>query len=228
MGTDCGDEYCSDVQCPLECVLACDAGCQAFGELPWAPSPSFLPTNEYPLTTPYGQTLPTNYDQSAGGSLDLCYAQSPSNAYGQILPTSYDPSVGGSLAPYYDQIAETFNVCYDPSSQTWTRCTEVLPVAYCCSPDSILPAAFLEEVPKDYVCLWVVEIDPHSHFSCGMQFRSGNALQQHVEQVHCKEKGAVVCNWRACKRKGDPLKTKEKLKRHIFSHTGCKFRGIMS
>lgn len=65
---------------------------------------------------------------------------------------------------------------------------------------------------------------------CGMTFSDGNKLQAHTDQHHVwsgpsggdkATKCVLLCNWKNCKRDGKPLQNKEKLRRHLFTHTGC-------
>ncbi|MCJ1426675.1 hypothetical protein MMC29_004578 [Sticta canariensis] len=73
-------------------------------------------------------------------------------------------------------------------------------------------------------CMWLT--DESSGQVCGKTFSDGNELQLHVDQEHVWTRegnttGVVLlCHWLDCKRNGKPLQNKEKLRRHLFTHTG--------
>ena len=75
-------------------------------------------------------------------------------------------------------------------------------------------------------CMWIT--DNSSGQVCGMTFKDGNDLQDHVDKEHVwtnegNTTGIVLlCRWLNCKRDGKPLQNKEKLRRHLFTHTGCR------
>lgn len=75
-------------------------------------------------------------------------------------------------------------------------------------------------------CMWIT--DNSIGQVCGMTFKNGNDLQLHVDQTHVwtnegNSTGIVLlCHWLNCKREGKPLQNKEKLRRHMFTHTGCR------
>lgn len=76
-------------------------------------------------------------------------------------------------------------------------------------------------------CMWVT--GGVTGQVCGMTFPDGNALQLHTDQCHVwpiGDKGTktvLSCDWQNCKRKGKLLQNKEKLRRHLFTHTGCTY-----
>lgn len=75
-------------------------------------------------------------------------------------------------------------------------------------------------------CMWIT--DKSIGQVCGMAFKDGNELQLHVDQDHVWTGGGnstgvvLLCHWLDCKRNGKPLQNKEKLRRHLFTHTGCR------
>lgn len=75
-------------------------------------------------------------------------------------------------------------------------------------------------------CMWIT--DKSTGHVCGMTFHDGNELQLHVDQEHVWTRDGnttgivLLCHWQDCKRGGKPLQNKEKLRRHIFTHTGCR------
>ncbi len=76
-------------------------------------------------------------------------------------------------------------------------------------------------------CMWLT--DSATGKCCEMEFQTGNDLQAHVDHQHVWNKATYspkytpICGWLDCKRKGKPVQSREKLRRHIFTHTGCTF-----
>lgn len=74
-------------------------------------------------------------------------------------------------------------------------------------------------------CMWTV--NPAMGQTCNMIFENGNSLQEHVDNKHIwtqetySPKYLPICGWLDCKRKGKPVQSREKLRRHLFTHTGC-------
>lgn len=76
-----------------------------------------------------------------------------------------------------------------------------------------------------HTCHWLV--DQSLGKICGATFTDANILQAHVNEEHITNFGAdgILCHWKDCKRNRGPKPTfpnKEKLKRHMYTHTGCK------
>lgn len=95
------------------------------------------------------------------------------------------------------------------------------------SPDT--PADSLEN-PTDFthtredlkVCLWTAHGDDKP---CHVVFDTGNELQAHIEAVHIKPLKGVLskhCRWAGCERETRAFTQKEKLRIHMYTHTGCK------
>lgn len=90
-----------------------------------------------------------------------------------------------------------------------------------------MPAKRLAESIEDTVhrCMWIV--NPATSQTCNMIFENGNGLQQHVDNKHIWTQETYspnylpICGWIDCKRKGKPVQSREKLRRHLFTHTGC-------
>lgn len=74
-------------------------------------------------------------------------------------------------------------------------------------------------------CMWIV--NPAMSQICNMVFENGNSLQEHVDNKHIWTQETYspnylpICGWLDCKRKGKPVQSREKLRRHLFTHTGC-------
>ena len=74
-------------------------------------------------------------------------------------------------------------------------------------------------------CIWIV--NPAASQTCNMIFGNGNSLQEHVDNKHIWTQETYspnylpICGWLDCKRKGKPVQSREKLRRHLFTHTGC-------
>ena len=76
-------------------------------------------------------------------------------------------------------------------------------------------------------CKWIT--DRSLGTSCEASFKSENELQTHVDRAHidpisargAPEKYAFVCEWPECKRNRFPHQNKDKLRRHVYIHTGC-------
>lgn len=79
---------------------------------------------------------------------------------------------------------------------------------------------------RGVVCLWITGAS--SGEVCGATHSDENDLQAHTEAFHISgPQGArytpfnFVCKWRDCERNGKPFLDREKLKRHMHSHSGC-------
>ena len=74
------------------------------------------------------------------------------------------------------------------------------------------------------VCLWTAHGDDKP---CHVVFDTGNELQAHIETVHIKPLKGVLskhCRWAGCEREIRAFTQKEKLRIHMYTHTGCKSR----
>lgn len=81
-----------------------------------------------------------------------------------------------------------------------------------------------------HTCQWLVD-QPLGKI-CGATFTDANILQTHVNEEHTTNFGGdgILCHWKDCKRNRGPKPTfpnKEKLKRHMYTHTGCKYYLIL-
>jgi len=83
---------------------------------------------------------------------------------------------------------------------------------------------------KKYHCLW--QVDRSARSVCAKSFPHENDLQAHVEEVHLNHLSAraqpqgktiFVCRWQSCKANGSPYNGKDKLRKHTYTHTGCKY-----
>ncbi|KAI0482797.1 hypothetical protein GGR56DRAFT_207759 [Xylariaceae sp. FL0804] len=78
------------------------------------------------------------------------------------------------------------------------------------------------------VCKWVM--NPGAPVSqqrvCGNICSSNHDLVEHLKTNHIAmmtAKTHIVCSWKGCKRTGDQVfASRNKLTRHLFTHTGCK------
>lgn len=82
-----------------------------------------------------------------------------------------------------------------------------------------------------HTCQWLV--DQSLGKICGATFTDANILQTHVNEEHTTSFSldGILCHWKDCKRNRGPKPTfpnKEKLKRHMYTHTGCKCYLILS
>ena len=100
-------------------------------------------------------------------------------------------------------------------------------------PPSSVMASFRTNPVKNshiHTCQWVV--DQSLGQICGVTFTDANILQTHVNEEHITNFGVdgILCHWKECKRNRGPKPTfpnKEKLKRHMYTHTGCKCQLIL-
>ena len=82
------------------------------------------------------------------------------------------------------------------------------------------------QTPGFHVCLWIT--DDETEMLCAAQFGDTNALQAHVESSHYpptrkrKPKSHWICKWLGCVVKGETRGSRDKLRKHICTHTGCK------
>lgn len=80
----------------------------------------------------------------------------------------------------------------------------------------------------DHVCMWIP--DDSTEAFCGSRFGDPNELQAHVESSHYpfsddrrrRPASHWVCKWMGCARKGEGRGTRERLKKHVYTHTSCK------
>ena len=83
----------------------------------------------------------------------------------------------------------------------------------------------------NHVCMWIT--DDETEMLCAAQFGDTNALQAHVESCHCpstrkrKPKSHWVCKWLGCVVKGQTRESRDKLRKHVYTHTGCKSIFVM-
>ncbi len=76
-------------------------------------------------------------------------------------------------------------------------------------------------------CMWIIDT---TDTVCEARFENPNELQAHIESSHeplfdnRKRKPATfwVCKWSGCARKGETRGTRDKLKKHVWTHTGSK------
>ncbi|KAI1489735.1 hypothetical protein F5X96DRAFT_639558 [Biscogniauxia mediterranea] len=80
---------------------------------------------------------------------------------------------------------------------------------------------------SEHVCQWIVghgETDTHDKI-CGLTFNNSVELQQHLCDGHIasmSSKTKYVCLWKGCTRRGDQVfASRNKLRRHISTHTSC-------
>ena len=72
-------------------------------------------------------------------------------------------------------------------------------------------------VPEEnqHICRWVC--DGHE---CGKVFDSTQSLNQHVVDLHIgSRKNEYVCHWAGCERGGRPFAQRQKIHRHLITHT---------
>lgn len=78
----------------------------------------------------------------------------------------------------------------------------------------------------NHECMWIT--DDATESLCGARFENPNELQAHVESFHYplsddrrrRPASHWVCKWMGCARKGETRGTRDKLKKHIYTHTG--------
>ena len=86
----------------------------------------------------------------------------------------------------------------------------------------------VSETQGDHKCMWI--IDDAAETVCGDHFGHPNELQAHVESSHhplsdnSRRRPAPLwaCKWMGCARKGQSRRSRDKLKKHVCTHTGCK------
>ena len=81
---------------------------------------------------------------------------------------------------------------------------------------------------KNHKCMWITDVA--TEIVCGARFAHLDELQAHVLSLHHpfsdnsrRRPGSFwICKWKGCKRNGEPRGTRNKLKKHVWTHTGCK------
>lgn len=79
-----------------------------------------------------------------------------------------------------------------------------------------------------HVCMWIT--DDSTGAICASRFGDSNGLQAHVESSHYpfsddRRRRPIshwVCKWMGCARRGQSSGTRDKLKKHVYTHTSCK------
>ena len=143
------------------------------------------------------------------------------------LPPSSTPLLSYSPLPSSSYTTSTYEPQYpliDPLSQT--------PPVFFSNHSSQL--VLDPSSQPDHECMWITDDATESH--CGAHFTHPNELQSHVETSHYplsddgkrRPKNQWVCKWMGCARKGETRVTKEKLKKHLYTHTGCKLSFVNS
>ena len=83
-------------------------------------------------------------------------------------------------------------------------------------------------IHEDYKCMWIT--DDATETLCEARFGNPNELQFHVESSHSplseirkrRSTSLWVCKWMGCALKRETRGSRDKLKKHICTHTGCK------
>ncbi len=133
----------------------------------------------------------------------------PLLSYSPLPPSSY------ATSPYEPQYP-----LVDPSS---SQTPLALP-----SNHSSQPVLDPPSTQGNHECMWIT--DDATESLCGAHFGGPNELQAHVESFHYPladsrqrlPQGSWVCRWMGCKRRAEKRMSREKLKKHIYTHTGCK------
>lgn len=72
------------------------------------------------------------------------------------------------------------------------------------------------DVLDTHVCKW---LDEHGN-SCGQNFQNTSDLTNHVIKNHiCSGKSSYICNWEGCTREHKPFTQRQKIIRHLNTHT---------
>ncbi|QPG74883.1 hypothetical protein FOA43_002220 [Brettanomyces nanus] len=86
---------------------------------------------------------------------------------------------------------------------------------------SILPISEISEESTEsqvsHICKW---IDPSTHILCNMEFSDTGSLTNHIISEHIKSgKSQYICQWAGCPRSGRPFAQRQKIVRHLNTHT---------
>lgn len=133
----------------------------------------------------------------------------PLLTYSPLPPVSYATGPAESLDPFVDHSL----------SQT----SPALPLNHSGQLPSDHPPT-----QGDHECMWIT--DDAAETICGARFGHPNELQAHVESSHPplsdirrrRPKADWACKWMGCVRNGETRGAKDRLKKHICTHTGCK------
>lgn len=136
----------------------------------------------------------------------------PHLSYASLQPSSYVPS---PYEPRYPLVLPSFS---QPSPALLSNDS---------SHDS--SQLVLDNLPTQgkHECMWIT--DDATETPCGARFEDPNELQAHIESSHHpltddrrrRPTTQWVCKWMGCARKS--RLSREKLKKHLRSHTGCKY-----
>ena len=82
-------------------------------------------------------------------------------------------------------------------------------------------------------CKWIT--DDTTSTLCEARFENPNELQAHIESSHYpfsdkrkrRPNSHWVCKWSGCALKGETRKSRDKLSKHVCTHTGCKSTSVV-
>lgn len=73
------------------------------------------------------------------------------------------------------------------------------------------------ESKEKHICQWCIG---SNNEECGCVFNTTQELNQHVVDVHVgSRKNEYICNWAGCERHGRPFTQRQKIHRHLITHT---------
>ena len=117
-----------------------------------------------------------------------------------------------------------------PSQSHYPSADPTLTLSHSDSPSNLAGQPVLDRIPVqgNHKCLWITNASTET--MCEAQFGHPNELQAHIESSHQplsedrkrKPPSSWVCNWNGCKRNGETRGSRDKLKKHVWTHTGCK------
>jgi hypothetical protein len=100
--------------------------------------------------------------------------------------------------------------------KTEENATTVAPTAAACPTAVVKTEA---QLPKQHLCRWLCG-PTDSETECGIIFDSTQALHQHVIDHHIgSRQPSYICRWAECDRHGRAFPQRQKIHRHLITHT---------
>jgi hypothetical protein len=208
-GSPCDDSHCYEHNDP----------CNSLGG-PWViPNwNSSAPLQQNPL-----HNQPCNHTILEHEAIDTLRALGQASD-GPVQPPQSDSSQLASPARIHQPKDLVYGSSTDPSTPPLTRETSISSAK---SAARSLPAQTPGAASQDHVCQWILPTEPgHEVTVCACIFKTRQQLQTHLCDVHVtpmSTKTKFNCLWHGCDRSpGKDFASRNKLRRHINTHTGCK------
>lgn len=228
----CTSSVCEDEECSATGIPCDDPTCVET----FSPSQMLCLTHQLPTQMTSGpiplhqtHTQPCNHTESEHlVAQTLGELRAPTEIYAQEKASSYTVSFDPALA------SRTGEHLYDDSCRSYV--SPPLSAEFECSVPNYTqislqtaPSAVAAPSENVYTCQWIT--NPHARPGesriCGAQFANTKKFHEHVCESHTDKltsSTGFACLWEGCSRDPDkPFVTRGKLRRHISTHSVCKW-----